>query len=252
MTQERIVGITLDSIDNLNGILTMLKSLPKKPWVRIVFDEDMKADDYYDEVKAISPHATILGEILDSYYVRGLTLRQYAKRTEQYVGRLGEFIHHWEVGNEVNGDWLGKNAAAKFEVAHEVVKSMGHKSVLTGYHEIDQSPSMAEWLERTIPSEMKLSLDYVLVSYYDHENGGKRPDSWDVIFQSLRTIFPKAFLGFGECGTEDKKKKEEFFRYYYSLFPQVDGFVGGCFWWYGHQDFVGKNKPLLRLLQQEL
>jgi len=50
-------GITLDSIENLNQSLNLIKSSSQKLTVRVVMDSDESLDNYGKAVEALHPHA---------------------------------------------------------------------------------------------------------------------------------------------------------------------------------------------------
>jgi hypothetical protein len=102
---------------------------------------------------------------------------------------------------------------------------------------------MFTWAAANIPERMKQGLDYVLISYYEDDCNGLRPD-WQAVFDKLHVMFPNSQIGFGETGTAHKNKKADYMRRYYSLNITTPGYVGGYFWWYGKQDLAPITKPL--------
>ena len=59
-----IYGVTLDDLSKLNGILTSISKLPYRPTVRVVFDPDMSAADYYPARVKLHSVAYVMGEIM--------------------------------------------------------------------------------------------------------------------------------------------------------------------------------------------
>jgi len=53
-------GITLDSIENLNQSLNLIKSSSQKLTVRVVMDSDESLDNYGKAVEALHPHAYVI------------------------------------------------------------------------------------------------------------------------------------------------------------------------------------------------
>jgi hypothetical protein len=132
----RLFGLTLDDVDekDLRKIVDRIKAIKEahpdvKPIVRVVFDfntdnfrkrkhnfskEDFKkeAEDYRSALETISQHAFIMGEIVDSsevfrcHYDSGETT-VYVERTQAYAEVLGDLVKIWEIGNEINGEWVG-------------------------------------------------------------------------------------------------------------------------------------------------
>jgi len=251
----RLYGVTVDRIDGLEKTLEALRGLGRKPTARVVFDEDVPAKSYRDAVAKIHEVAYVMGEILDSQYVKKCSLEDYRKRTTEYLDALADRVDLWEVGNEINGDWLGSadEAAAKMIAAYDLVKARKRTVVLTLYYNEgsvgDPAFEMFRWADKRIPDRVKNGLDYVLVSFYDDDFQGPAPE-WPKVFDRLGKMFPTAKLGFGECGTKVMSKKAEFVRRYYGLSIDHSRYVGGCFWWYFSEDMVPASKPLWKVLKE--
>lgn len=248
-----VYGITLDSIANLPQIIDALKSFAEKPTVRIVFDEFVAAKDYLTAVNQISQVANIMGELLDSYYVSKYSQAQYEARAKEYLQILGDKVSVWEIGNEINGDWLKAGAAQKAYAAWKIFKAAGKKTALTTYYNCeceDSNGPMLPWVQKNIPADMKLGLDYVLISYYedDCENRVVSLTEWETVFGQLTTMFPNAKVGMGECGSATAAKKAAYMTRYYSMRLKNPKFIGGFFWWYGTQDLVPKAKALWKTM----
>lgn len=102
---------------------------------------------------------------------------------------------------------------------------------------------MFGWAETNVPAEMKEGLSYVFVSFYEDDCKGPTPD-WPAVFRRLARMFPRASLGFGECGTAHPGLKEAYLNRYYGIRVDEPRFVGGYFWWYFSQDMVPRSRPL--------
>src|SRR5690606_24795448 len=105
--RDRIWGVTVADPYALDATVDALRSLPARPTARIVFDEGVPAATYADVVPAIHAVADVMGEILDSQFVADIGVDAYRARTREYVAALGPSVDIWEVGNEINGEWLG-------------------------------------------------------------------------------------------------------------------------------------------------
>jgi len=170
----RIFGVTIDDpYSNIPEIKTALSSHCIKPTVRIVFDEFVAATDYIDPITQIKTSGFIMGELLDSYYVNQYSVKQYINRATEYYNALKNLVDIWEVGNEVNGDWLGNSDSviAKIQGAYTIIKQTGGKTAITLYFNRDCysniQDEMFTWIKNNLPNSMKQGLDYVLVSYYE-------------------------------------------------------------------------------------
>jgi len=254
-----LFGVTIDDPWNQQTeIRNALSSHVVKPTTRIVFDESVSAAEYRDAVSNIKPVSFIMGELLDSFYVKNYTVQQYLDRTTEYLDEFEGSVDIWEIGNEVNGDWLGTIAdvKAKIEGAYALVKARGKITALNLYYNKScyydkPEHEMFNWINDNVTEEMKNGLDYVFFSYYedDCENVVHTQAEWQVVFDSLHALFPNSKLGFGEIGTEDTRKKAEYMDRYYSLDIIGDYFVGGYFWWYYKQDCVPKTAELWNTIE---
>ncbi len=246
---ERVYGVTVDDIAPLASIVESLSKLPHKATARIVFDEGQPPSYYTEATTKIGAVAFVMGEMLDSQFVKDISVDGYAQRAKDYLDALGGKVDIWEVGNEINGEWLGASAdvAAKAKSAFDLAKGRGYKTALTLYWNAScyakADHEMFAWTSANIPADMKSGLDYVLVSYYDDDCPGEKPD-WPSVFAELAAMFPAARLGVGECGTERAEAKSEFIHRYYGLSVPEPRFVGGQFWWYFVTDMVPSSKPL--------
>lgn len=103
---------------------------------------------------------------------------------ENKKSTFGNTIDVWEVGNEVNGEWLGAAAgvSAKIAGAYDIVKAAGKTSALTlHFNEGADCPTypvneMYSWVNTYVPDRMKQGVDYVLFSYYPENCPEIKPD----------------------------------------------------------------------------
>jgi hypothetical protein len=249
----RIFGVTIDNpFLNIPGIKTALSSHCIKPTARIVFDEFVAATDYIGPVTQIKTSGFIMGELVDSYYFDQYSVKQYKDRTKEYCDTLGNLVDIWEIGNEVNGEWLGNinDVIDKISGAYNIIKPTGKKTAITLYFNrncySDPQNEMFTWINHRLPNSMKKGLDYVFVSYYEDDcnNTILSQSEWQQVFDSLHVIFPNSKLGIGECGTATTYKKAEYMKRYYGMKINTQNYVEGNFWWYYKQDCVPKTRIL--------
>ena len=170
-TSDKVWGVTVDSVSNLSAITESLRRLPHKPTTRIVFDEQVPATDYVAAATDIGAVSYVMGELLDSFYVNTYTTPQYLARADEYLQTLGSKVDIWEIGNEINGEWLGDTATvvAKMTGAYDKTVAAGKKTALTLYYNQNcwekADHEMFAWTAANVPDRMKAGLDYVLISY---------------------------------------------------------------------------------------
>lgn len=252
-----IYGVTVDDISELPPIIESLQRLARKPTARIVFDETVGPAYYRKAAIAMSQVSYLMGEILDSAYVRRISVTGYLNRTTRYLDSMGDIVHIWEVGNEVNGEWLGTTASvvAKISGAYDLVKARGKVAALTLYYNEDcwsrKSNEMFTWAQTNIPARMKQGLDYVLISYYEEDCNDLRPD-WPTVFAKLAAMFPNSKIGFGEVGTSDPARKADTLQRYYTMKIDQPNYIGGHFWWYYREDMVPWTLPLWSVLNMAI
>lgn len=247
---DRVIGVTVDDISNLNDIVESLQKLPQRVTVRLVFNLPFAPDVYRDAVKQISKVADILGQPADSVYVAKLSLAQYGKRFEDFLVAFPE-IELWEIGNEINGHWLGTGVPEKLDAAFDLVKGAGRKAVVVPYWNTDNCKDKngiwLPWLAKNVSNKVKAGADYVLVSVYGMDCDGPEPTATEItaFYQQLGVMFPNAKLGLGEIGAGEKAtlvQREAALKYYLllpKLHPRDIGFLG--YWWF-KQDMVPKAK----------
>jgi hypothetical protein len=252
-----LYGVTIDSVELLDFTVDSISSLSKYPTTRVVFDKRVPASEYTQALNELYPHSYIMGEILDSDAVKDYSVREYRERVKKYLDAHGDKVDIWEIGNEVNGKWLGDPGyvAEKVEDAYHQVEARGYRTALT----LDYNPScwddaeeeMFNWVETRLTAEMRAGLDYLLVSYYEENCNDFKPD-WQRVFNRLGELFPYANLGFGEVGVTRRDVKREYLEEYYTIEVDHPRYIGGYFWWYYIQDMVPKTKPLWTTLDKVL
>jgi len=260
---SRVYGVTVDDISNLAAVVASLSALPHRATARIVFDEGQPPSQYSSAAQQIHAVSDVMGEILDSQFVANVSVAEYQKRTQDYLAALASEVDIWEVGNEINGNWVDTTAGgvtdvvAKMSGAFDLVGAAGGRTALTLYacSDADGKHDMLTWAKANVPARMRTGLDWVLVSFYEGDCGVAAPD-WPTVFHELREVFPTAALGFGEVGAVDHSGQRitdvnvagPYLRKYYGLIIPEPGYVGGHFWWYFAEDMVPSSKPMFAVL----
>ncbi len=236
------------------------------PMTRIVFDQGMNPNNYSQAVQQIQPVSYIMGQIADSTAMKSYNLDSYKTRTTQYLDAFGTKIDVWEVGNELNGGWLGNitDVTDKTAAAYDLVKARGYRAAITlNWWTTDNCSEGSQYdiltyAKNNTSAAMKQGLDYVLVSYYE-DNCKYRPSASEVntLFNNLHSIFPNAKIGFGEVGTPEASgytdaHKTDLLNYYYKLNVNAPNYIGGYYWWYFAEDMVPSTKTLWTTLNNAI
>jgi hypothetical protein len=258
-----LYGVTIDRIAKISRIAEALARLPQRPTTRVYFEPRQKASYYTPALAQLHAVSAVMGELLDSSDERSESSEDLRAHVQEYVSALSGSVDVWEVGNEVNGNWTGpyETVAAKLTEAYRDVSTAGGRTALTLYEnafgpdhcgdgEAEETP--VQFTQRWVPAEVADGLEYVLLSYYPTQCGGRTPSDAEVAVQleELHALYPHALLGFGEVGLPRPAGKrtlaeaEAIMRWAYSLQPGLPYYVGGYFWWYGWEDAL---KPKARL-----
>jgi hypothetical protein len=243
--------ITIDNPWVSDLIVKTLKPFNKKVGVRIVCDLGVDISEYTEHFKNIKSVTNFLmAEICDSASMKLLDPEQFKERTKTIKDTLGSYIDVYEIGNEVNGDWLGISTEQKIKNAQDVL--LDKKMAITFY-----SCESDNWIHWIVTNWMVSNVDlvrkcqYVFLSEYPQDNNGYRTDFND-FFNFISNIHPNCQIGYGECGTNVKSMKVKEFNYYYksqhAKFKSNPRYFGGYFWWY-QKDFVSINPILLAKLK---
>lgn len=258
-----LYGVTVDDVSDLPAIMSGLRALPYRPTVRVVFDADEPAGYYLASVRTLSSAGRVMGELLDSSEEQKVAPAAMAARAEQYLSVLGPYVGIWEIGNEVNGNWLGSYAdvAARLTAAFQQAHDHHARTALTLYAndlgpdrcgDGSGEPTPQEFSRQYVPAGLRDGLDYVFLSYYPDQCGGLEPTVGRLQdeLEQLHALYPAAVLGLGEVGLPDPvtattaARARQVMAWAYSLAPRLAYYVGGYFWWYGAEDALGPGRPL--------
>lgn len=263
-----LYGVTVDGIDNLGQVLDALRAMPQRPTTRIVFDRQQSPGYYASAVGAMHPVSYVMGELLDSSDASRVSTTALRRRVDAYLAALGGRIDVWEIGNEVNGNWLGPypEVEAKLVTAYDAVSAARRRTALTLYYNVGCGDGASEldplsFSRRFVPARVRDGLNFVLLSYYEQNCRGLRPSAsaWTSYFAALHRLYPNARLGFGEVGLTEPARwstlgyAEGMIRYYYGLAIRLPYYVGGYFWWYCDEDCVPyRSAPLFAAVRRAL
>lgn len=224
-----------------------------------------------------------MGQILDSSDMSKFTVTSYEARTQNYVAALGNQVDVWEIGNEINGGWLGNNPYQQALAAFNVVSSQNGATALTFFYEgepsdpnncIDTSGDgndMFTWINEKFQlnlspaqrdpanEKFRLGLTYVLISWHPSQCNNIQPN-WSQIYAKLAQIFPNSKVGFGEIGTPNPQGGSTYeinlINQFYPMASTTSlpsSYIGGYFWWYYAEEMVPSTKTtLFNILNQAI
>lgn len=266
-------GVTIDRVNEYPAVVASVSDLVAgisgDAALRIVFDGGVPATEYDGIVgAALAQGIVVVGQILDSSAMAGLTLAGWQARVREYVDHFPE-ITVWEIGNEVNGEWLGSDVGDKLEYAASYVKQAdpADTTMLTFYWQMGTAGTAAnalfQWIHDEVRPALVSNVDVVALSTWI----GDAPlgIAFDEVYERLHALFPAAQLAIGELGywspgttrawwwrstsnpTTDVRRALAEQMYAASFaFPYAKG---GVFWWYYYQEMLG-GTPLWQTVNE--
>lgn len=276
---DKLFGLTVDRVydeddpqllTNIVGKLALIRQNhpAAKPVVRIVFDFDSEEfrknryqynrSDFIAEAKAYRPaiekireQAFVMGEIVDSsevflchYDPRETAV--YVERMRAYVEILGDLVDIWEVGNEINGEWVGwggsawrdpnitiqQMTATRTRVKNEIAGALGalkaiKPSAVTAvtYYFNDDDDGKHSWTE-----DKKVNLQTGKLESFGHEYGMmKWAEECRAMFADVNYIFISYYQDDNYAGEgaarapiiPDRSRWAEIFRKLHGWYPQA-------------------------------
>ncbi len=265
--QYPLRGVTADSVENLDELAASIQVMTAQPAVRIVFDPENAVSDYAQGIQKLGKHAYLMGELIDSDSMTLYTAEEVGKRAEDFISAYGDQIDIWEIGNEINGEWVGKDPEeinAKVQAAYDVVSTRHHhKTAITLNYWSGPACYNRSWeptlkYAETVPEEIRKGVDYVFLSIYETAcDPYQKPTAKQIgaMLVELGKLFPNASLGIGEIGAQNEtdgfpaptySEKVRIARRYYGMHDELKEivgarFVGGYFWWYYCEDALPKD-----------
>jgi len=241
------LAVTFDTTanykDNVDRAASMLHPYG---WIRIVFDATTTPADYQQLVQyAHQKGLKILGQPVDSSYDKQYTTDQYMVFFKKFVEAFPQ-IDAWEVGNEVNGEWLTPQIAQKVSLAAAYCKQMKKTTVLTLFWQLNTSSpdhSVFNWCDSALDAKTRANLDVVTLSMYCEQ--GPMGLFFDRFMNQLHKVFPKQKLAVGELGywiegqrfwwafdeTNVPHAMRRVMEHYYLASLDYPFSVGAGFWW---------------------
>lgn len=263
-----LLGVTFDDDLANSGDQAAIQGLVHTPTSRVVIDPGVSAGTYESRMSALSPYTYWMVELVDSSYMAGDSQSTVQSLTNSMISGIGNTADLWEIGNEVNGNWLsnesnGADVMPKIEYMYNTVAAAGGKTVLTFFYEGEPSDpnnciatdhggnDMFTWIATnftnaptTQTEAIRTGVNYVGISWYPDQCPGENPN-WSAVFTTLAGIFPNAQVGFTELGTANPENGSAFeqneISTYYPMQAGVGGLpanhFGGYFWWYFAEEY---------------
>lgn len=240
-------GLTLDEnllkrLDDLDWIAEAVRR-SGADWVRLVFRPN-STDFLYSSLRSFNEYdgvieelaknkVKVMGCVLDATaWPKTLTPELYAERTKNLVLHYRGKISSWEVGTELNGDWLG-GASAPFtpEQVYRIYSAGANKvkeldstleTVATVYAWEETAPDAEHALSTWLPVQVKRgfgrNLDVVGVSIQPEDN--PLGMGFERAFDAVGDAMPAQKLMVSSLGYVEK---EELKGYWWLAPDDVDG-----------------------------
>ncbi|WP_201733365.1 hypothetical protein [Acidithrix sp. C25] len=265
-------GVTIDSPAIAITTLRSLKSIyPTGARVRLVIDPGTPLSRYQSIINfAHSLGISVMVELVDSQYMASMNLANYEARVSQIVTTLRN-VDSYEIGNEVNGNWLGTNVAAKVAYAISFVRSHSSATtLLTLYWQLGEdtaSNSIFNWFATNITNSELSGINDIGISLYPQE--APMGTAFHRVLDTLHSQFApgqRIFiteLGYGGSGVtgswwwvspgvaSDSQRAAVASLYQ----DELAGFSfsgGGTFWWYFGEEYksnLGLDSALANFYQ---
>ena len=256
-------GVTLDELPDAAILQRARAVVGDGGWVRLVLDPDTPLREYAAPVAAAHRLGLrVLALPVDSSEMAALDGAAWRSRITAAVAALPD-VDEWEAGNEVNGDWLGTDVAARVAWAVDHVHEHTAASVLvTLYWQLGEGEpenALFNWL--AAHPEAVARADDVGLSIYPEEH--PLGAATDAVLTRLHAVLPGrtlvvSELGYGSADLQpiwwwgdrtDRDAGRAAVASLYTLAPAGHASVGGGpFWWYFAQD-AGAGTPLLQALR---
>lgn len=245
-------GLTLDEsllnrLDDLEWIAEAVRR-SGADWVRLVFRANpddflyasLRSFNEYDGVvdELARNKIKIMGGVLDStQWPKAMTPEHYAERTKNLVLHYRGKISSWEVGSELNGDWLGGVSAPftidqvyrTYSAGAAKVKELdpGLETVATLYAWEETAPdrehALSHWVAAQVKRGFGRNLDVVGLSVQPEEN--PLGMGFERVFDATGDALPRQKLMISSLGYVEKEE------------------VAG-YWWLAPDDADGARKDI--------
>ncbi len=264
-------GVTVDRTEGIERTARSIEALvrpdrgspiPGTPVARVVFDPGRSPGSYADAVRELQRRGVrVAGQFADSSAMRRYDDEAWQRRVRTFLDRFPD-IDIWEVGNEVNGGWLGPGVASKVATAAREVKSRDPTDIvmLTLYWQMGTAPrpsaSVFEWIHDHVSPGLIADVDVLSLSLWVAD--APLGIAQDEVFKWLQDVFPEADLMIGELGYWERGTPRSWWwrrpehprtivrrallRQQVPASLGVPGGRGGVFWWYYVSEMADRGR----------
>lgn len=259
------LGVTMDTIEGYGSTLDLASGLTDPyGWVRIVIDPGTNFSAYAPVVRRAHLNGLkVLGQPIDSFYASAFSGRDYLHRIQRAVKALPA-VDAWEIGNEVNGGWLGPAMGDRIARAAAWLRSSHPDKivVVTLYWQIGTDApkwSTFNWIRDELKASTIRDTDVFLLSTWLED--APMGLAYDRILRALHDALPGSSVGIGELGywaqgtsrawwygarLDPTAGRRIVLDQLYRASMGYSWSVGGVFWWYfaedmpAHPDLAGE------------
>ena len=249
------LGVTVDTIDHAGASLDLAGRLTDPyGWVRIVMDPGTDFSAYAPAVhRAHLEGLKVLGQPIDSYYAKAFPGSTYLHRIQRAVRALPA-VDAWEIGNEVNGGWLGPGMGDRIDQAAAWLHDSHPQKtvVVTFYWQMGTDApqwSTFDWIRDELkPSTIQDTDVFLLSTWVEDAPLGL---AYDRILRAFHYALPGSLVGIGELGYwgpatskawwygdphNPTRARRIVLDQIYRASLGYSWSVGGVFWWYFVED----------------
>ncbi len=249
------LGVTVDTVDRYRSNLDLASGLTDpNGWVRIVMDPGTHFSAYAPAVhRAHLDGLKVLGQPIDSYYAEAFPGSNYLHRIQRAVRALPA-IDAWEVGNEVNGGWLGPAMGDRIDEAAAWLRATHPEKtvVVTLYWQIGTDEpqwSTFNWIRDELEASTIRDTDVFLLSTWVED--APMGLAYDRILRAFHDALLGSTVGIGELGywgpatarawwygapNDPTAGRRIVLDQLYRASLGYSWSVGGVFWWYFAED----------------
>jgi len=249
------LGVTMDTTAHYRSTLDLANRLTDPyGWVRIVMDPGTAFSAYGPAVRrAHREGLKVLGQPIDSFYAKAFPGSTYLQRIQRAVRALPA-VDAWEIGNEVNGGWLGPGMGDRIDQAATWLHASHPEKtvVVTLYWQMGTDAprwSTFDWIRDELkPSTIQDTDVFLLSTWVEDAPLGL---AYDRILRAFHYALPGSLVGIGELGYwgpatsrawwygdahSPSRARRIVLDQIYRASLGYSWSVGGVFWWYFAED----------------